>query len=184
MNILWTYWNSLNNAWKCVLFKEWFFFVKEKQSLNIFLCDDSYGLDFLICHFLGMESNNPEEDLNRLSNYIKESISQIDEEVLIEIFDMEFLALDETISFLTPLQWFRNIKVLDFHGTNNSKITDFNDLKRDSTIYILDYADYQLVNFDEFSNIKQIPNLVYIKEYGWPNELDNILKLLTNYNLD
>lgn len=69
MNILWAYWNSLNDAWKCILFKEWLFFVKEKQSLNNFLWDDPYGLDFLMCHFLGMESNNPKDDLNRLSNY-------------------------------------------------------------------------------------------------------------------
>lgn len=161
MNILWAYWNSLNDAWKCILFKEWLFFVKEKQSLKNFLWDDPYGLDFLMCHFLGMESNNPKDDLNRLSNYIKKNINQIDDRVLVEIFDMEFLALDETISFLTPLQWFRNIKILDFHGTNKTKITDFNILKRDSTIYILDYADYQLIDFDKYSNIRQIPNLVY-----------------------
>lgn len=184
MNIIWTYWNILNDAWKCILFKEWLYFVKEKQSLKIFLWDDSYGLDFLLCHFLCLESNTPKDDLKMLFNYIIESINQIDDRILIEIFDMEFLALDESISVLTPLQWFRNIKILDFHCTNNSMITDFYVFKRDSTIYILDYTDYQLLDFDKYSNIRQILNLVYIKEYGWPNELNNILKLLTNYNLD
>lgn len=183
MHVIRSYWNSLNHNWKRILYKQWLYFVYKKQSLSVFLWDDSYGLDFLLCNLIGIESDNPEDDLISLNAYIDSRINEPDEKILSEIFDMEFITLDTSITFLSPLQNFRNLKIIDFHCTNESKITDFSILRREETIYILDYTDYYLIDFDRYSNIRDIKNLVYIKDYGWPKELNNILNCLSNYKI-
>lgn len=184
MHIIWNYWNNLPIYWKELLFKEWLYFIHKKESLKTFLWDDSYGLDFLLCKSLNIESENPNLDLIELEKYIKDAMNRIDTSILLEIFDMEFVALDREITYISPLRYFRNLKIVDFHCTNESQITDFYALKRETNIYVLDYADYQIIDFDRYSNIGQIKNIKYIKEYGWPNELDKILNCLINFKLD
>lgn len=183
MHILWTYWNNLPEVWNNLLFKEWLYFVHKKESLSLFLWDESYGLNFLLRKALGMQSDDPESDITNLSHYINKKNQQTDIEILSKIFNMEFLTLDDTITYLSPIRYFRNLKVVDFHCSNESQITDFLDLQRDSEVIVLDYADYQIVDFDNSSNIRQFQNIRYIKGYGIPQEMGNILKNLSNYNI-
>ena len=56
-------WNSLPDIWKSVVYKEWLLFLKNKFPLSTFLWDESYGVDFLLCKVLNIESNNPNVDL-------------------------------------------------------------------------------------------------------------------------
>lgn len=48
---------------------------------------------------------------------------------------------------------------------------------------MLDYADYETINFDLRSNITSIPNIKYIKGYGIPLELSTIVCDLKGYNI-
>ena len=67
-------WNKLPENWKSLVYKEWLLFIKQRFSLTTFLRDDSYGLDFILCKSLGIESSNPEYALNHLEDMICDSI--------------------------------------------------------------------------------------------------------------
>ena len=73
---------------------------------------------------------------------------------------------------------------MDFHCTNESCITDFLALENHSLVYVLDYADYQIVDFDRNSNIREFNNIKYIKGYGWPKEMNEVYKYLSHYKID
>ena len=165
-------WNSLPDIWKSVVYKEWLLFLKNKFPLSTFLWDESYGVDFLLCKVLNIESNNPNVDLEQLEHIISDGLMDMDETTLREIFSMQFLALSPQITYLSPLKFFPDIKVVDFHCQNESKITDFEILRRKDVVYVLDYADYQIVDFDEYSNIIDIENIRYIKGYGFPADVN------------
>lgn len=167
-------WDSLPYIWKVMVFKEWLLFIKNKFPLSTFLWDDSYGVDFLLCKALNIESDNPNTDLKQLELTISNGLKNVDENTLYEIFSMEFMVIFPEITYIAPLKFFPNIKVIDFHCQNESRITDFEILRRDNTIYVLDYADYQIIDFDEYSNIRDIENISYIKGYGFPMEVNNI----------
>lgn len=175
-------WEKLPSIWKKIILKEWLLFKKCKFPLSVFLGDDSYGLNFLLCKALGIDSSEPEKDLKQLEDIISTGLKKIDENTIYEIFSMQFLYIPSEITYIAPLKYFPNIKVVDFHCSNESRITDFEILRRQSTIYVLDYADYQIVDFDKYSNIKGIDNVKYIKGYGFPNEINDIYsELNANY---
>lgn len=177
-------WNSLPYIWKVMVFKEWLLFIKNKFPLSAFLLDDSYGVDFLLIKALGMESDNPNADIEQLEITITNELKNVDENTLYEIFSMEFIVISSEITYIAPLKFFSNIKVIDFHGQNESRITDFEILRRDNTIYVLDYADYQIIDFDEYSNIRDVDNIRYIKGYGFPTEVNCIYpELNANYRI-
>ena len=136
-------WVNLNHHWQSLLYKEWLLFIKERFPLSTFLWDDSYGLDFLLCKALNLETSKPEDDVQNLNSIIKDELVSLQESTINDIFDMEFLALDSSITYLSPLKDFKKLKVLDFHCTNESCITDFLALENHSLVYVLDYADYQ-----------------------------------------
>ena len=163
-------WDRLPYIWKVMVFKEWLLFIKNKFPLSTFLWDDSYGIDFLLCKALKIESDNLNTDLEQLELTISNGLKNVDKTTLYEIFSMEFMVIFPEITYIAPLKYFPNIKVIDFHCQNESRITDFEILRRDNTIYVLDYADYQIINFDEYSNIRDIENICYIKGYGFPIE--------------
>ena len=48
-------WEKLPSIWKKIILKEWLLFKKCKFPLSVFLGDDSYGLNFLLCKALGIE---------------------------------------------------------------------------------------------------------------------------------
>ena len=96
---------------------------------------------------------------------------------------MEFIHINSNIDNLSPLFLFNNIKIVDFHGENKSNVNDFIPLAKDRYIYVLDYADYETINFDLRSNITSIPNIKYIKGYGIPLELSTIVCDLKGYNI-
>ena len=175
-------WDKLPAPWKAMAYKEWLLFLKNKFPLSTFLRDDSYGIDFLLCKALNIESNNPDNDLKQLDLIVSDGLKSINENSLSEIFSMQFLAVLSEITYIAPLKYFPNIKVLDFHCQNESKITDFEILRRDKKIFVLDYADYQIIDFDKFSNIRDIENIMYIKGYGFPSEVNSIYsELKANY---
>ena len=175
-------WEKLPSIWKKIILKEWLLFKKCKFPLSVFLGDDSYGLNFLLCKALGIDSSEPEKDLKQLEDIISTGLKKIDENTIYGIFSMQFLYIPSEITYIAPLKYFPNIKVVDFHCSNESRITDFEILRRQSTIYVLDYADYQIVDFDKYSNIRGIDNVKYIKGYGFPNEINDIYsELNANY---
>ena len=131
-----------------------------------------------------METSKPEDDVQNLNSIIKDELVSLQESTINDIFDMEFLALDSSITYLSPLKDFKKLKVLDFHCTNESCITDFLALENHSLVYVLDYADYQIVDFDRNSNIRDFNNLKYIKGYGWPKEMNDVYKYLSHYKID
>ena len=65
----------------------------------------------------------------------------------------------------------------------NGSLIIFIPLAKDRYIYVLDYADYETINFDLRSNITSIPNIKYIKGYGIPLELSTIVCDLKGYNI-
>lgn len=167
-------WDNLPITWKTMVFKEWLLFINNKFPLSTFLWDDTYGVDFLLCKTLNIESDNPNTDLEQLESIVSDGLKDVDENTLYEIFSMEFIVMSPKITYIAPLQFFPNIKAIDFHCQNESRITDFEILRRENTIYILDYADYQIINFDKYSNIRDIENIRYIKAIGFPIEVNNI----------
>lgn len=171
-------WSRLPKIWKTTVYKQWLLFVKNKFPLSIFLLDDSYGVDFLLCNVLNMESNNPDADIDQLEFMIAKGLNDIEDDTLYEIFSMEFLSIPTEIAYLSPLKFFQHIKVIDFHGQNESRITDFEILRKKSTIYVLDYSDYQIIDFDKYSNIRDIENIKYIKGYGFPFDANSIFSEL------
>ena len=98
----------------------------------------------------------------------------LNENTLCEIFSMQFLTLSPEITYLSPLKYFQDVKIVDFHCQNESKITDFEVLRRNNVVYVLDYADYQIVDFDKYSNIRDIENIRYIKGYGFPADVNSV----------
>lgn len=177
-------WVNLNHHWQSLLYKEWLLFIKERFPLSTFLWDDSYGLDLLLCKALNLETSKPEDDVQNLNSIIKDELVSLQESTINDVFDMEFLALDSSITYLSPLKDFKKLKVLDFHCTNESCITDFLALENHSLVYVLDYADYQIVDFDRNSNIREFNNIKYIKGYGWPKEMNEVYKYLSHYKID
>ena len=165
-------WNNLPNIWKAMVYKEWLLFLKYKFPLSTFLWDDSNGVDFLLCKVLNIESNSPNTDLEQLELLISNGLMDLNENALCEIFSMQFLTLSPEITYLFSLKYFQDVKIVDFHCQNESKITDFEVLHRNNVVYVLDYADYQIVDFDKYSNIRDIENIRYIKGYGFPADVN------------
>ena len=174
---------NLNNDWKQLVYKNWLLLKMLQYPLDLFLYDDSYGMDFLLCKALEWESNNPEEDLKKLERFVNSRLQHISEEIADSICQMEFIHINSNIDNLSPLSLFNNIKIVDFHGENKSNVNDFIPLAKDRYIYVLDYADYETINFDLRSNITSIPNIKYIKGYGIPLELSTIVCDLKGYNI-
>ena len=174
---------NLNNDWKQLVYKNWLLLKMLQYPLDVFLYDDSYGMDFLLCKALEWESNNPEEDLKKLERFVNLRLQHISEEIADSICQMEFIHINNNIDNLSPLSLFNNIKIVDFHGENKSNINDFIPLAKDRYIYVLDYADYETINFDLRSNITSISNIKYIKGYGIPLELSTIVCDLKGYNI-
>ena len=177
-------WNNLPKIWRITAYKTWMLFFEHKFPLSTYLWDDSYGMDFLLCKVLNIESSDPEKDLSHLDSIIEEVMRNITTDILDNIFSMEFLSLHSEITYLSPLRYFPNIKVLDFHCMNESKITDFSILSNRNKVYILDYADYKIIDFDKYSNIRDFDNIEYIKEYGFPSQMDQIYRELKTYKID
>ena len=92
-------WVNLNHHWQSLLYKEWLLFIKERFPLSTFLWDDSYGLDFLLCKALNLETSKPEDDVQNLNSIIKDELVSLQESTINDIFDMEFLALDSSITY-------------------------------------------------------------------------------------
>ena len=112
-------WVNLNHHWQSLLYKEWLLFIKERFPLSTFLWDDSYGLDFLLCKALNLETSKPEDDVQNLNSIIKDELVSLQESTINDIFDMEFLALDSSITYLSPLKDFKkssNPQPIGFSG--------------------------------------------------------------------
>lgn len=177
-------WSRLPKIWKTTAYQQWLWFIKNKFPLSIFLLDNSYGMDFLVCNVLNMESNNPDAYIDQLESMIAKCLNDIDENTLFEIFSMEFFSIPTEMAYLSPLKNFPHIKVIDFHEQKESRITDFEILRKKSTIYVLDYSDYQIIDFDKYSNIRDIENIKYIKGYGFPFDANSIFsELNTKYKI-
>ena len=172
-------WSRLSKIWKVVVYKQWLLFIKKQFPLSAFLRDDSYGVDFLLCKVLNMESSNPNADLEQLEVLIDNSLKDIDDNTLYEIFSMEFLAITPEITYLSPLNNFFNLKIIDFHCQNESRKIDFEILRKNNIVYVLDYADYKIIDFDRYSNIRKINNVIYIKGYGFPFEVHSVYRKLS-----
>ena len=91
-------WEKLPSIWKKIILKEWLLFKKCKFPLSVFLGDDSYGLNFLLCKALGIDSSEPEKDLKQLEDIISTGLKKIDENTIYEIFSMQFLYIPSEIS--------------------------------------------------------------------------------------
>lgn len=179
--MLYKIWNELPINWKHTAYKCWLLFVKNKFSVGTFLIDDSYGIDFLLCKALNIETSNPEQDLHHLNDIIECGIKEISISTLDEIFSMRFISISPDITFLSPLKFFLNILVLDFHAQNESKITDFSILENRGLIYVLDYSDYQIIDFEKYSNIRHYKNIYYLKGLKFSKTIVKIIsKLVKN----
>lgn len=177
-------WNLLPQIWKSIAFKTWLLFVEHNFPLRVYLWDDSYGIDFLLCKALEIETADPVQDLIHMNYIIEDRMKEITIDTLDSIFSMQFLPITSEITYLSPLQYFPNIKFLDFHSQNKSKVTDFMVLSNREEIYVLDYDDYMIIDFDKHSNIRDFDNIKYIKGYGWiSKEMNKILSTLNLYNV-
>ena len=177
-------WTKLPYIWQKLVYKEWMLFIQCRFPIRTFLWDDSYCVDFLLCKTLGIETSEHENDLIKLEELIADGLQKITPQILDEIFSMQFFVIPSEITFLSPLIYFTEVRVLDFHCQNESMITDFFPLKGSTNVYVLDYADYQIIDFDKFSNIRHFDNIIYVKEHGVPHELEAIYSLLKSYNYD
>lgn len=173
---------NLSNDWKQLVYKNWLLLKILQYPLDVFLYNDSYGMDFLLCKELEWESNNPEEDLKKLERFVNSRLQHISEDIVDSMFQMEFIHINSDIDNLSPLSLFNKIKIVDFHCENDSNVNNFIPLAKDCDIYVLDYADYRTINFDLRSNITSIPNIKYIKGYV-PLELSTIVCDLKGYNI-
>lgn len=179
-----SWWEELEPNWKELLVRNWVLFKKYKGSIKEYLWDEFGAYDYFLCRNMGLPYNDFDEDITISEMVIKNHLRAVDDFIIAQIIDMEFIAMDASISNLTPLSHFNNVKILDFHCNNTSDITDFSPLKKFEDVSIFDYADYQLVDFDKTSNIKQFPKIHYIKCYGMPEkEINSILKGLNDYNI-
>ncbi len=177
-------WKKLPQCWKLNAYKDWLLFIKKRFPLSTFLWDDSYGLDFFLCDVLNIKSNDPEKDLKILDEIVIKEIETIDVATLDAIFSMQFMTFTQEITFLSPMIYFPNACVLDFHCTNKSMITDFSPLQKQGKVFVLDYSDYLIVDFDKNSNIRDFPNIHYIKCHGMPTKtIDSITNNLKGYNI-
>lgn len=177
-------WHELPSNLKEILYKDWLYFVKLKGSLNDYLWDEYGAFDYFIARQFGVSYTSIEDDIAFVNSIITLALSNLDEQIINELFSMEFLGLDGPISDLSPLKYMKNLKVIDFHCCNESNIIDFSPLKDFKSIFVLDYSDYQLVNFDQTSNITNFSNITYIKSYGVPKEMNHVFDLLKHYNLE
>ena len=84
---------NLNNDWKQLVYKNWLLLKMLQYPLDVFLYDDSYGMDFLLCKALEWESNNPEEDLKKLERFVNSRLQHISEEIADSICQMELKLL-------------------------------------------------------------------------------------------
>ena len=50
-------------------------FFEHKFPLSTYLWDDSYGMDFLLCKVLNIESSDPDKDLSHLDSIIEDSMT-------------------------------------------------------------------------------------------------------------
>ena len=86
-------WNNLPKIWRITAYKTWMLFFEHKFPLSTYLWDDSYGMNFLLCKVLNIESSDPDKDLSHLDSIIEEEMSNITTDILDNIFSMEFLSL-------------------------------------------------------------------------------------------
>ena len=178
------WWEKLDSNWKELLVRNWLLFKKYNGSLTEYLWDAYGAYDYFLCRSMSFPFNDIDEDSSISEMIIKNHLRAVDENTIKQILDMEFIAMDQSVSYISPLSYFNNIKAIDFHCNNSSKITDFSPLARFKRIYILDYSDYLTIDFDKFSNIRDFSNIQYIQCNGMPKkELEYILNDLNGYRI-
>lgn len=178
------WWDNLNSSWKELLIRNWLLFIKYKGSLEEYLWDAYGAYDYFLCRSMGLPFNDINEDLTISEMIIKNHLRAVDDNVIEQILNMEFVAMEGSVSSLLPLSYFHNVQILDFHCNNSSQITDFSPLKKFGRVSVLDYSDYTIIDFDKVSNIKDFPNINYIKCIGMPeDDINCILKDLKGYKI-
>lgn len=166
-------WNNISDDVKKLLFKNWLLFDFFQFPISNYLGDDSYGLNEILKCKLELRIKNFNTKNSYYEEFIKFCVAKVSDKIVTKISKMEFVAMEAEIDNLIDFNFLVNLKVLDFHELQSSLVTDFSVIK--NNIYVLDYSDYQIIDFSKKSNIDNEENIIYIKGYGWQSELDDIL---------
>lgn len=144
--------------------------------------DDSYGLEFFICKFIGIETENPENDLMSLRKIIKNQVNNINLNTIDEILEIDEIILQD-IDDLTPLEKFSKLKLVYF---DHCDISGINKLDINHNVQFYETPEYPTnkpslyQERDFFKNKIKIINdpYLFVNEYfkNIDNPDDNIIK--------
>lgn len=132
------WWNGLSVKWKEYLYLNYIFSLSNKYSRISCLCDDSYGIHFLACKLLRIESKDPEIDLQIIEEYVRNKLEKIDVEDIKEITKLSELTLSGFHDFLP----FSELKYLNIVILENCQLEDISVFENSSIKHVLDIGDY------------------------------------------
>ena len=98
------------------------------ERINIFL-DDSAGIEYFMCKHLNILTDNYNEELELLDNYVRDKILEIDSNLLNEISLLEEMCLQDVDS-LKPLDNFPNLELVYLDHCKTSEINLLHNLDK------------------------------------------------------
>ncbi|MGI6410221.1 MAG: DarT ssDNA thymidine ADP-ribosyltransferase family protein [Bacteroidales bacterium] len=163
------FWNSLQYTWKKQIFLNYLLSLNSAQWRKSAFLDDSYGLEFIVCKILKIETDNPEADLINLDNWVKEKISNLNENEIRELFYIKEIIL-RGLNSLKPLEYFPKLRLVYL---DHCEISDINSLNNLIQLFFFESPEYPTNNpslykdpeyFSEQVNIISNP-FDYIQNY-------------------
>lgn len=154
------HWNSLEYDWQKIILLNYLVSQNSLQWRMNALLDDSYGLEFIACKILKIETDNPETDLINLDNWVKKKISILTKGEIRELFTIKEIIL-QNLNSLKKLELFPNLEIVYL---DHCQIDDINSLNN-----LLNLAFYESPEYPT-----NIPSLYKTPEYF--SEKVNIIK--------
>jgi len=163
------FWNSLQYTWKKQIFLNYLLSLNSAQWRKSAFLDDSYGLEFIVCKILKIETDKPEADLINLDNWVKEKISNLNENEIRELFYIKEIIL-QGLNSLKPLEFFPKLRLVYL---DHCEISDINSLNNLIQLFFFESPEYPTNNpslykdpeyFSEQVNIISNP-FDYIQNY-------------------
>lgn len=162
-------WDNLSYGWKKQIFLNYVLSQNTLQWRKIAFLDDSYGLEFILCKILGFESENPENDLLKINNWVQEKLSELNEIKISELFKITEIAV-QGLGSLEPLEYFPNLHLVYL---DHCETKDINKLKNLDKLAFYETNEYPTNNPSLYTNSDYFSSQV--------NIISNTYEYIQNY---
>lgn len=132
------YWRELEYEWKKQLYLNYLLSQQEFNWRTSAFFDDSYGLEFIFCKILDLETEDPENDLVKLNQLIKDRIFSMNSNAIQDTFKIKEIIL-QGVNTLKPLNWLENLELVYL---DHCDLSDINTLKNISRLKFYESPDY------------------------------------------